>query len=83
MIHCDWNNITSTRFATSTTFITTLQSQYAMSAIVKKYCPYAISDSNNTMTLYSIIQIKQTHQIHTHIHHNKKQKQQQQIFQIS
>ena len=83
MIHCDWNNITSTRFATSTTFITTIQSQYAMSAIGKKYCPYAISDSNNTKTLYSIIQIKQPIKSIPTFIITRKQKQQQQIFQIS
>ena len=58
MIHCDWNNITSTRFT------------ICHVSHCEKYCPYAISDSNNTnhnmpilscitKTLYSIIQNKQ------------------------
>ena len=58
MIHCDWNNITSTRFT------------ICHVSHCEKYCPYAIFDSNNTnhnmpilscitKTLYSIIQNKQ------------------------
>lgn len=75
--------MTSTRFATNTTFITTLQSQYAMSAIVKIIVPMPFLIPITLKILYSIIQIKQPIKSIPTFIITRKQKQQQQIFQIS